>query len=128
MWENKQNDSSSRKKTQGKRFKQVKNKDELLSIAIYHLCFRDHSIVELSKKLSRNIEDFSGDGDGLLQQVLETLIGFGYIKTDTDFANNFAERSLSNQYGLNYIKTNLLKKSIHQTLIDDAIEDRKSVV
>ena len=122
MWDSKRDNASPRKKTQGKRFKQVKNKDELLNVAVWHLQMRDHSIVELSKKLSRNIEEFCGDGEGLLQQVLEILIGFGYVKTDVDFANYFAESSISNQYGLNYIKTNLLKKGIHQTLIDDAIE------
>lgn len=107
-----------------KKFKQVKTKDELMNIAVYHLQMRDHSLGEMYKKLIRNVEEYSGNGggEGLIQQVFETLLDLGYLKSDSDFADNFAERSFSNQYGIKYVRAQLTKKGISQALIEDAIE------
>ncbi|MGR5367012.1 RecX family transcriptional regulator [Photobacterium damselae] len=113
-----------RQSSQKPKFKQVKSKEELMGIAIYHLETRDHSQFELRTKLLRNVESFAGDcgGEELIQQVFNDLIGFGYLKSDADFANNFVERSFSNQYGLGYVRTQLGKKGIRHGLIEDTIE------
>lgn len=74
--------------------------------------------------IDRNVESYTGSegGCGLIQQVFDVLLGFGYIKTDSDFADNFVERSISNQYGLGYVKTQLSKKGISNNFIEEAIE------
>lgn len=105
------------------RFKQVKNADELFNIAIYHLSIKDYLIGELRGKLARNVVEYDGDGDSLLDGVISRLKELRYVREDHEFAERFAESSFSNEYGAGYVRTQLTKRGMRRDAVDAVIEE-----
>ncbi|MCK6261745.1 RecX family transcriptional regulator [Vibrio sp. ZSDE26] len=87
-----------------------------MNSAMWHLGQRDLTESELVSKLR-----VKTDNEEWIADTLEKLRGFGYLKSDDDFAEKFVERAFSSEYGSGYILEKLKKKGITDTVIREAI-------
>ncbi|CAH7415136.1 Regulatory protein RecX [Vibrio chagasii] len=102
------------------RYKQVKNCDELFNIAVFHLGEKDLSLKEMRDKLLRNVAD-SGKVE-YVDQTIDKLLEYGYIKTDEKFSLSRADYLFSECYGKQAIKAQLVKRGIPEKVALAAIE------
>lgn len=65
------------------------------------------------------------DNQDWINQTLESLRSYGYLKSDSVFAEQFAERCFSSEYGSNYIIEKLTHKGIEEHTITAAIDTVK---
>ncbi|PMH43291.1 recombinase A [Vibrio sp. 10N.286.49.B3] len=91
-----------------------------MNSAMWHLGQRDLTESELLIKLRAKT-----DNEAWIAEVLEKLRGFGYLKSDSEFATRFAERAFSSDYGSGYILEKLKKKGLNDTLIRDSLNKVK---
>ncbi|MGF1720720.1 RecX family transcriptional regulator [Vibrio kyushuensis] len=87
-----------------------------MNSAMWHLGQRDLTESELISKLR-----VKTDNEEWIADTMEKLRGFGYLKSDNEFAEKFAERAFASEYGSGYILEKLKKKGIKDTLIREAI-------
>lgn len=91
--------------------------ESVMNSAMWHLAQRDMTESELLTKLR-----VKTDNQAWIDETLEKLRGFGYLKSDNDFAIQFIERSFFSEYGSGYITEKLKKKGIKSDVISEAIE------
>ncbi|NOH95667.1 RecX family transcriptional regulator [Vibrio sp. 99-70-13A1] len=91
-----------------------------MNSAMWHLTQRDMTESELLTKLR-----VKTDNEEWITETLNNLRGFGYLKTDQDFAEQFTEQAFSGEFGSKYIIEKLKKKGIQDSVIHDAIEKIK---
>ncbi|WP_295902867.1 RecX family transcriptional regulator [uncultured Vibrio sp.] len=103
-----------------KQVKPAKRLESVMNSAMWHLGQRDMTESELTAKLR-----LKTDNEEWIADTLEKLKGFGYLKSDHDFAKRFAELSFSGEYGSAYILEKLKKKGLHSPLVLDVIEQVK---
>ncbi|MGF1725333.1 RecX family transcriptional regulator [Photobacterium nomapromontoriensis] len=96
--------------------KQAKSIDNVYGSAFYHLEAKDRTIDELRKKLVAKT-----DNQEWIETVLNDLIERGYLKSDKNFAINFAEMAFSAEKGSQFILSRLKDKGINESVINDAI-------
>ncbi|PMG92252.1 RecX family transcriptional regulator [Vibrio breoganii] len=94
--------------------------ESVMNSAMWHLTQRDMTESELLTKLKAKT-----DNQEWIDQTLESLRGYGYLKSDSVFAEQFAERSFSSEYGSNYIVEKLKRKGIGEHTIVSAIDTVK---
>ncbi|MEZ8823018.1 RecX family transcriptional regulator [Vibrio amylolyticus] len=87
-----------------------------MNSAMWHLGQRDMTESELTTKLR-----LKTDNEEWIADTLEKLKGFGYLKSDRDFARRFTELSFSGEYGSGYIAEKLKKKGLQDSIISDVI-------
>ncbi|MFC1233607.1 regulatory protein RecX [Vibrio sp. F74] len=92
-----------------------------MNSAMWHLGQRDMTESELLTKLRIKTEN-----EAWIAETLDKLRGFGYLKSNKDFAEQFTERSFMSEYGSGYIQEKLKKKGILDDQIRDAIEKVKA--
>lgn len=98
--------------------KQAKTIDNVYGSAFYHLEAKDRTIDELRKKLEAKT-----DNQEWIDTVLSDLIDRGYLKSNKDFAINFAEMAFHSEKGRKYIFLKLKEKGIDESVAHQAIED-----
>ncbi len=98
------------------RVKKATRIESVMNSAMWYLGQRDLTESELLTKLRNKT-----DNEAWIADTLDKLRGFGYLKTDNEFAEKFAERSFSSDYGSGYILEKLKKKGLKDTLIREAI-------
>ena len=99
-----------------KQIKKATRIESVMNSALWHLGQRDLSESELISKLRNKT-----DNEVWIMETLEKLRDLNYLKPDAEFAQIFAERAFSNEYGRGYIREKLKMKGIHDAVIDDAI-------
>ncbi|MGN2614437.1 RecX family transcriptional regulator [Aliivibrio fischeri] len=97
--------------------KQAKTIDNVYGSAFYHLEAKDRTIDELRKKLEAKT-----DNQEWIDTVLSDLIGRGYLKSDKDFAINFAEMAFNSEKGSQFILSKLKEKGINESIANEAID------
>ncbi|GEM80318.1 hypothetical protein VSU01S_25630 [Vibrio superstes NBRC 103154] len=105
---------------QPNQIRKAKRIESVMNSAMWHLGQRDLTETELIAKLR-----VKTDNEEWIQETLEKLRGFGYLKSDQDFSRSFIERSFSNEYGSGYMLDKLRKKGIHEQVIVEVIEEVK---
>lgn len=98
------------------RVKKATRIESVMNSALWHLGQKDLTESELLSKLR-----VKTDNEEWIADTLEKLRGFGYLKSDNEFAEKFAEQAFSSEYGSGYIAEKLRKKGINATLINAAI-------
>ena len=98
------------------RVKKATRIESVMNSALWHLGQRDLTESELLAKLR-----IKTDNEDWIADTLEKLRGFGYLKSDNEFAEKFAERAFSSEYGSGYIVEKLKKKGLNHTLINATI-------
>ncbi|GEA49262.1 hypothetical protein VIN01S_00660 [Vibrio inusitatus NBRC 102082] len=88
-----------------------------MNSAMWHLTQRDMTESELLTKLKAKT-----DNQDWIDQTLESLRIYGYLKSDSVFAEQFVERSFSSEYGSAYIVEKLKHKGIDEHTIIGAID------
>ncbi|GEA59614.1 RecX family transcriptional regulator [Vibrio comitans] len=94
--------------------------ESVMNSAMWHLTQRDMTESELLAKLKAKT-----DNQDWINQTLESLRNYGYLKSDSVFAEQFAERCFSNEYGSTYIIEKLKHKGIAEQIIITAIDTVK---
>ena len=61
------------------------------------------------------------DNQDWINETLSNLKGYGYLKSDQDFAEQFAEQAFFGEFGSRYIIEKLKKKGLTDSVISDAI-------
>lgn len=61
------------------------------------------------------------DNQDWINETLSNLKGYGYLKSDQDFAEQFAEQAFFGEFGSRYIVEKLKKKGLSDSIIADAI-------
>lgn len=107
--------------TDQKRIKKATRIESVMNSAMWHLGQRDMTESELLTKLR-----IKTDNEVWISETLDKLRGFGYLKSNKAFAEQFAERSFMSEYGSGYIQEKLKKKGIVDDQIRDAIEKVKT--
>lgn len=102
------------------RVKKATRLESVMNSAMWHLTQRDMTESELLTKLR-----VKTDNEEWITETLNNLRGFGYLKTDQDFAEQFTEQAFSGEFGSKYIIEKLKKKGIQDSVIHDAIEKIK---
>lgn len=102
------------------RIKKATRLESVMNSAMWHLGQRDMTESELLIKLRQKT-----DNQEWIDDTLDKLRGFGYLKSDNEFAEQFVERSFSSEYGSGYIIEKLKKKGLNNSVIHDAIEKIK---
>ncbi|MBD1569715.1 RecX family transcriptional regulator [Aliivibrio sp. S10_S31] len=97
--------------------KQAKMIGDVYSYAFYKLEVKDRTIDELRKKLEAKT-----DNQEWIETVLSDFIGRGYLKSDKDFAINFAEMAFNSAKGSQFILFKLKEKGIHESCVNEAID------
>lgn len=87
-----------------------------MNSAMWHLTQRDMTESELIAKLK-----VKTDNQEWIDETLGTLKGFGYLKSDQVFAEQFVEQAFSGEFGSRYIVEKLKKKGLTESVISDAI-------
>lgn len=91
--------------------------ESVMNSAMWHLAQRDMTESELLAKLR-----VKTDNQEWIDETLSNLRGYGYIKSDQDFAEHFAERAFFGEFGSGYILEKLTRKGISESTIRDAIQ------
>ncbi|QFT11590.1 recombination regulator RecX (plasmid) [Vibrio sp. THAF190c] len=92
-----------------------------MNSAMWHLTQRDMTEHELVSKLK-----VKTDNQEWIDEVLQRLRDFGYLKSNQDFAEQFVEQSFFGEFGSAYIVEKLKKKGLKDSDIYDAIHKVKS--
>lgn len=87
-----------------------------MNSAMWHLTQRDMTESELLAKLR-----IKTDNQEWIDETIQSLRSFGYIKSDPVFSEQFTEHSFANEYGSQYIIEKLKRKGIDESVIIDAI-------
>jgi regulatory protein len=103
-----------------KQVKPAKRIESVMNSAMWHLGQRDMTESELTAKLR-----LKTDNEDWIADTLDKLKGFGYLKSDQEFAKRFAELSFSGEYGSGYITQKLKKKGLSESNIFEAIDQVK---
>lgn len=92
--------------------------NKLYQSAIALLARREHSVSELTQKLSRKLDPAvaSGDGEALLNQVLTKVIADGYL-SDQRYAEAYTRSRMNKGFGFDRIRNELNQKGIAPELI-----------
>ncbi|HAH03440.1 MAG TPA: recombinase A, partial [Vibrio sp.] len=90
--------------------------ESVMNSAMWHLTQRDMTESELVAKLK-----VKTDNQEWIDETLGTLKGFGYLKSDQVFAEQFVEQAFSGEFGSRYIVEKLKKKGLTDSVISDAI-------
>lgn len=98
------------------RVKKATRIESVMNSALWHLGQKDLTESELLSKLR-----VKTDNEEWIADTLEKLRGFGYLKSDNEFAEKFAERAYFNEYGSGYILEKLKKKGLDDTVIRAAV-------
>lgn len=61
------------------------------------------------------------DNQDWIDETLRNLKGYGYLKSDQDFAEQFVEQAFFGEFGSRYIVEKLKKKGLTDSVISDAI-------
>lgn len=101
--------------------KKARRIESVMNSAMWHLTQRDMTESELLVKLR-----VKTDNEEWIADTIEKLRGFGYLKSDTEFAEQFTERSFSSEFGSGYILDKLKSKGLNESLILEAIEKVKA--
>ncbi len=96
--------------------RQARNYDSVWNSAVWHLSNREMTEAELLVKLHAKT-----DNEEWIAKALDKLREYGYLKTDAEYARQFASQSFFGEYGTSYIIEKLKKKGIKEPLIIDAI-------
>ena len=99
------------------RVKKATRIESVMNSAMWHLGQRDLTESELLSKLR-----IKTDNEAWITETLEKLRGFGYLKSDNEFAEKFIERCFASDYGSGYIVEKLKKKGLKDSLIREVIE------
>ncbi|WP_413283179.1 recombinase A [Vibrio sp. MA40-2] len=100
--------------------RKAKRIESVMNSALWHLAQRDMTESELLAKLR-----VKTDNPAWIADTIDKLRSFGYLKSDQDFAQQFAERAFMNEYGSGYIVEKLIKKGIRESFIREAIDNIK---
>ena len=103
-----------------KTIRTAKRIESVMNSALWHLGQRDMTENELLAKLRMKT-----DNQAWITNTIEKLKGFGYLKSDQQFAEHFCERAFMNEYGSGYIVEKLKKKGITESIIRQAIDKIK---
>ncbi|WP_261883484.1 RecX family transcriptional regulator [Vibrio pelagius] len=95
--------------------------ESVMNSAMWHLTQRDMTEHELVSKLK-----VKTDNQEWIDEVLQRLRDFGYLKSNQDFAQQFVEQSFFGEFGSAYIVEKLKKKGLKDSDIYDAINKVKS--
>ncbi|OBT17208.1 recombinase A [Vibrio sp. UCD-FRSSP16_10] len=100
--------------------KKATRQESVMNSAMWHLTQRDMTESELLIKLNAKT-----DNQDWINQTLESLRSYGYLKSDMDFAQQFTEQSFNNEYGSKYILGKLKHKGVDESTSLIAIEQVK---
>ncbi|ULN66903.1 RecX family transcriptional regulator [Vibrio gigantis] len=90
--------------------------ESVMNSAMWHLTQRDMTESELIAKLK-----VKTDNQDWIDETLSNLKGYGYLKSDQDFAEQFVEQAFFGEFGSRYIVEKLKKKGLTDSVILDAI-------
>lgn len=90
--------------------------ESVMNSAMWHLTQRDMTESELTAKLK-----VKTDNQDWIDETLRNLKGYGYLKSDQDFAEQFVEQAFFGEFGSRYIVEKLKKKGLTDSVISDAI-------
>ncbi len=90
--------------------------ESVMNSAMWHLTQRDMTESELTAKLK-----VKTDNQDWIDETLSNLKGYGYLKADQDFAEQFVEQAFFGEFGSRYIVEKLKKKGLTDSVILDAI-------
>ncbi len=90
--------------------------ESVMNSAMWHLTQRDMTESELTAKLK-----VKTDNQDWIDETLRNLKGYGYLKSDQDFAEQFVEQAFFGEFGSRYIVDKLKKKGLTDSVISDAI-------
>ncbi|MGF1800881.1 RecX family transcriptional regulator [Vibrio gigantis] len=90
--------------------------ESVMNSAMWHLTQRDMTERELIAKLK-----VKTDNQDWIDETLSNLKGYGYLKSDQDFAEQFVEQAFFGEFGSRYIVEKLKKKGLTDSVILDAI-------
>ncbi len=105
------------------RVRKARRIESVMNSALWHLGQKDLTEAELLAKLR-----LKTDNQEWIDDTLEKLRGFGYLKSDKEFAEQFTERSFFNEYGSAYIRDKLKKKGLDESLVNEAIAKVKAAL
>lgn len=91
--------------------------ESVMNSAMWHLTQRDMTESELVAKLK-----VKTDNQDWINETLSNLKGYGYLKSDQDFAEQFVEQAFFGEFGSRYIVEKLKKKGLSDAVISDAID------
>ncbi|PMG98185.1 RecX family transcriptional regulator [Vibrio lentus] len=109
-------DSQQKTNTRNTTVRKATRIESVMNSAMWHLTQRDMTESELIAKLK-----VKTDNQEWIDETLVTLKGFGYLKSDQVFAEQFVEQAFSGEFGSRYIVEKLKKKGLTDSVISDAI-------
>ncbi|MEZ8881300.1 RecX family transcriptional regulator [Vibrio lentus] len=109
-------DSQQKTNTRNTTVRKATRIESVMNSAMWHLTQRDMTESELIAKLK-----VKTDNQEWIDETLGTLKGFGYLKSDQVFAEQFVEQAFSGEFGSQYIVEKLKKKGLTGSVISDAI-------
>ncbi|PMG46777.1 recombinase A [Vibrio lentus] len=109
-------DSQQKTNTRNTTVRKATRIESVMNSAMWHLTQRDMTESELIAKLK-----VKTDNQEWIDETLGTLKGFGYLKSDQVFAEQFVEQAFSGEFGSRYIVEKLKKKGLRDSVISDAI-------
>ncbi|WP_333917820.1 RecX family transcriptional regulator [Vibrio crassostreae] len=109
-------DSQQNPKTRNTTVRKATRIESVMNSAMWHLTQRDMTECELIAKLK-----VKTDNQDWINETLSNLKGYGYLKSDQDFAEQFAEQAFFGEFGSRYIIEKLKKKGLTDSVISDAI-------
>ncbi|MEZ8696252.1 RecX family transcriptional regulator [Vibrio lentus] len=109
-------DSQQKTNTRNTTVRKATRIESVMNSAMWHLTQRDMTESELIAKLK-----VKTDNQEWIDETLGTLKGFGYLKSDPVFAEQFVEQAFSGEFGSRYIVEKLKKKGLMDSVISDAI-------
>ena len=109
-------DSQQKTNTRNTSVRKATRIESVMNSAMWHLTQRDMTESELIAKLK-----VKTDNQEWIDETLGTLKGFGYLKSDQVFAEQFVEQAFSGEFGSRYIVEKLKKKGLRDSVISDAI-------
>ncbi|WP_286299617.1 regulatory protein RecX [Vibrio apostichopi] len=109
-------DSQQKTNTRNTTVRKATRIESVMNSAMWHLTQRDMTESELIAKLK-----VKTDNQEWIDETLGSLKGFGYLKSDQVFAEQFVEQAFSGEFGSRYIVEKLKKKGLTDSVISDAI-------
>ncbi|CAK3925564.1 recombinase A [Vibrio sp. 10N.286.51.C3] len=109
-------DSQQNPKTRNTTVRKATRIESVMNSAMWHLTQRDMTESELIAKLK-----VKTDNQDWINETLSNLKGYGYLKSDQDFAEQFAAQAFFGEFGSRYIIEKLKKKGLTDSVISDAI-------
>ena len=109
-------DSQQNPNTKKTTVRKARRIESVMNSAMWHLTQRDMTETELTAKLK-----VKTDNQDWIDETLRNLKGYGYLKSDQDFAEQFVEQAFFGEFGSRYIIEKLKKKGLTDSVISDAI-------